>query len=369
MFDRGDGFEYDEMDGEVSSGNQTNGLYQDDREFCVCKQHGDPSRVLVKCTKCHELFHPACLGKDLNDFHDDRSSGNTESKAGTRGRVDTSFTGRDCDQCNEHIYGIRYRCKQCPELDYCSECWLNSDIKHDDTHGFDVINEFTGRGCEGCDSDIFGVRHTCLTCLEFDYCSDCFEAMEGKHDPRHVFEAIHGNDFGSHEKVGGIPEKPAKKSFTCLDCDQKMVNETLAAQMMGGKHRPLAEIHKSHVKSREVMRENMKKSQTEVRCQKRVELSKARDDDSLALIIADYVQLGIEDMGLDRVRVRNSRISKSSSRTRSKSRAPPQKRRRRSSFAKKMADLFGEDDGEALETIQEEREEIDVERKAEDQQS
>ena len=44
--------------------------------------------------------------------------------------------------------------------------------------------------CDGCDKKIFGVRHKCLSCPDWDYCSDCIQRAGSTH-PHHRFAAIY----------------------------------------------------------------------------------------------------------------------------------------------------------------------------------
>ncbi|KAI0502938.1 ankyrin repeat-containing domain protein [Xylaria bambusicola] len=44
--------------------------------------------------------------------------------------------------------------------------------------------------CDGCDKDIREVRHKCINCLDWDYCSDCVKHANFNH-PNHQFVAIY----------------------------------------------------------------------------------------------------------------------------------------------------------------------------------
>jgi hypothetical protein len=48
--------------------------------------------------------------------------------------------------------------------------------------------------CDGCDRTIRGVRYKCVNCIDFDYCADCFRNLKGEHNPSHSFKAIHALD-------------------------------------------------------------------------------------------------------------------------------------------------------------------------------
>ncbi|OAL38758.1 hypothetical protein AYO20_01964 [Fonsecaea nubica] len=122
-------------------------------------------------------------------------------------RDDTELT------CNSCIFrmsaGECVTCQECPDYDLCFACFQDGLHGHDPSHAFeareservkDNVNITTlcrpGRGvrhdaiCDGCDKAIYGVRHKCLSCPDFDYCSSCIGSAGTKH-PLHRFVPIY----------------------------------------------------------------------------------------------------------------------------------------------------------------------------------
>ena len=116
-----------------------------------------------------------------------------------------------CDGCEmEPIKGIRYHCKECPDFDFCENCYENK--KHEHKHNFEAIkkpvdpmkeqkNEIKkedkqkpvhiGVTCDGCGAyPIVGCRYKCAVCKNFDFCEKCEEKHAAK-DHLHPFIKIY----------------------------------------------------------------------------------------------------------------------------------------------------------------------------------
>ena len=117
-------------------------------------------------------------------------------------------------------------CNNCPDFDLCIDCFADRGHGHHPGHSFrpvsdDMISEAlhlqalcdAGRGvmhdalCDGCDKvslqpkpaaesvltsfqTIVGVRHKCLNCPDWDYCSTCYLSVEQIH-PGHRFAPVY----------------------------------------------------------------------------------------------------------------------------------------------------------------------------------
>src|SRR5271170_1534586 len=104
-------------------------------------------------------------------------------------------------------------CKDCPDFDLCHGCFQYGEHGHHPAHAFQPVDKDSytpvtiqglceaGRGfvheaiCDGCDKvfnplnttllprltflqHIAGVRHKCLTCPDWDYCSVCIRSAD-----------------------------------------------------------------------------------------------------------------------------------------------------------------------------------------------
>lgn len=106
-----------------------------------------------------------------------------------------------CDGCDKTIYGIRHKCLNCPDWDYCNTCIKQAPHKHA-RHRFTAIytpiaepqpvfTRHVGIYCDGplCSKDginsgyITGVRYKCAVCNDTDFCASC-EALPGNHHNR-----------------------------------------------------------------------------------------------------------------------------------------------------------------------------------------
>ena len=107
-----------------------------------------------------------------------------------------------CDGCKvTPIRGIRYKCKQCKDFDFCQECY----DKNKESHGHDFRKilhppcrnrpghpnkDYCSRGithskimCDGCGIlPITGWRFKCSICDDYNLCENCEERLGRKHD-------------------------------------------------------------------------------------------------------------------------------------------------------------------------------------------
>ncbi|RIA80248.1 hypothetical protein C1645_792940 [Glomus cerebriforme] len=104
-----------------------------------------------------------------------------------------------CDYCESVIFGIRHKCINCPDFDLCSNCISLAPTQHPN-HTFMPIHKpgepeikipdaafHPGIRCDGCHKPINGIRFKCGNCPDFDLCGNCEASPLKKHDPNHVF--------------------------------------------------------------------------------------------------------------------------------------------------------------------------------------
>lgn len=104
-----------------------------------------------------------------------------------------------CDGCNKDIYGIRHKCLQCPDWDYCSGCAKTASVTH--PHRFaplhdPILNALQPRAyhegvyCDGplCKDKvnyIRGDRYKCAVCHDTDFCASCEALPHQAHNSTH----------------------------------------------------------------------------------------------------------------------------------------------------------------------------------------
>lgn len=116
---------------------------------------------------------------------------------------------RTCNCCVKSLPEKEFvTCLSCEDYDLCMECHISNKHGHHPGHAFTAaatdaalptLADFlcnSGRNvrhsavCDGCDKFIYGVRHKCLNCPDWDYCSDCVKSAKHIH-PRHRFVPIY----------------------------------------------------------------------------------------------------------------------------------------------------------------------------------
>jgi next-to-BRCA1 protein 1 len=115
---------------------------------------------------------------------------------------------RTCNSCVKEFPDRNFvTCLNCEDFDLCLPCHEGNKHGHHPGHAFEPTTGNTplnpaaeflcapGRNvkhaalCDGCDKPIFGVRHKCLYCPDWDYCSECFKNASFIH-PLHRFAPI-----------------------------------------------------------------------------------------------------------------------------------------------------------------------------------
>ncbi|KAK3678941.1 hypothetical protein LTR78_001394 [Recurvomyces mirabilis] len=116
---------------------------------------------------------------------------------------------RTCNNCVVVLPEAKFvTCTDCADFDLCISCHVANKHGHHPAHGFKPATDDTelsmqaeamlpaGRNirhnaiCDGCDKGIYGVRHKCLNCPDWDFCNDCVKNARHIH-PRHRFAAIY----------------------------------------------------------------------------------------------------------------------------------------------------------------------------------
>ncbi|KAI9735803.1 MAG: hypothetical protein M1834_001268 [Cirrosporium novae-zelandiae] len=114
---------------------------------------------------------------------------------------------RICNSCIEvRPESEMVTCKDCEDYDLCLGCHLDNKHGHNPRHTFTGIGAHIlddasialaspGRNtrhpaiCDGCDKTIFGLRHKCLECPDYDLCANCKLSAPEIH-PRHRFVCV-----------------------------------------------------------------------------------------------------------------------------------------------------------------------------------
>lgn len=177
---------------------------------CNCCVNVLPEKEFVTCITCDD--YDLCLSCHISNKHG-HHPGHT-FKAATAETVLPTLadflcnSGRNvrhsavCDGCDKFIYGVRHKCLNCPDWDYCSDCVKNSRFIHP-RHRFVPIyeplaepinsgNRHYGIYCDGplCKdkenlSYIEGVRYKCAVCHDTDFCQNCESHPSNKHNHTH----------------------------------------------------------------------------------------------------------------------------------------------------------------------------------------
>lgn len=177
---------------------------------CNCCVKVFPEKEFVTCITCDD--YDLCM-----DCHVGTKHGHHPGHAFKAATSDTTLTaladflcceGRNvrhaavCDGCQKFIYGVRHKCLNCPDWDFCSTCIKSAKFIHSH-HRFVPIYDplpeprtsavrHYGIYCDGplCKdkenmSYIEGVRYKCAVCHDTDFCANCEAIPTNRHNRTH----------------------------------------------------------------------------------------------------------------------------------------------------------------------------------------
>ncbi|KAI1418627.1 hypothetical protein F5Y13DRAFT_149576 [Hypoxylon sp. FL1857] len=182
---------------------------------CNCCVQDFPGEDFLHCTMCEDYdLCKNCFAKDKHGHHP--GHGFTPAVKGTP--FDHSVSSRlspgrnashnaICDGCDKYVRGIRHKCLDCPDWDYCSECVRNADFIHPGHRFVTIYEPLTDRTvrsvsqathygicCDGplCAASrgssskyIVGVRYKCAVCHDTDFCANCEASPSNTHNKTH----------------------------------------------------------------------------------------------------------------------------------------------------------------------------------------
>lgn len=171
-----------------------------------------PDKEFLHCVSCDDFdLCKACFANDQHGHHPQHAfAPAVEGTPMPTEILRRLAPGRDqrhhaiCDGCDKFIFGIRHKCLDCPDWDYCADCVVNADFVHPD-HRFvpiydqiaDARTRTTSRPCHYgicCDGPlcsgarktyIVGERYKCAVCHDTDFCAGCEASPANSHNKTH----------------------------------------------------------------------------------------------------------------------------------------------------------------------------------------
>ncbi|KAI0024159.1 hypothetical protein F4780DRAFT_726107 [Xylariomycetidae sp. FL0641] len=181
---------------------------------CNCCVQEYPEKAFLHCTTCEDYdLCKTCFAKDQHGHHPKHGFAAAVKGTAFEHSVSSRLApGRNtthnaiCDGCDKYVRGVRHKCLDCPDWDYCSECVQNASFIHPG-HRFVAIYEpladrvvkclsrstHYGICCDGplCSATgrgpkyIVGERYKCAVCHDTDFCANCEASPANTHNKTH----------------------------------------------------------------------------------------------------------------------------------------------------------------------------------------
>ncbi|KAJ4265473.1 hypothetical protein NW762_004761 [Fusarium torreyae] len=208
---------------------------------CNCCVQEHPEAEFLHCTVCEDFdLCQACFAKDAHGHHP--KHGFTPAVKGTKmpAHITAKMNpGRNhmhhaiCDGCDKYITGIRHKCLDCPDWDYCATCVKSVRIIHPGHRFVPIYEQLTdirvrspaavhvGICCDGplCSgNDVYpnyirGTRYKCAICNDLDFCANCETSPSNTHNKTHPLiqfkspvRHISVTTTGEHQNGQPMPE-------------------------------------------------------------------------------------------------------------------------------------------------------------------
>lgn len=226
-----------------------------------CVQEFAESEFL-HCTTCADFdLCKLCFVLDAHGHHP--RHGFTAAVEGTLNSKEVSCRlapGRNvkhnaiCDGCDKYIDGIRHKCLDCPDWDYCSGCVVNAGFVHPN-HRFVPIYEplhnatvrasnapvHFGIHCDGplCQTGaprfIVGDRFKCAVCHDTDFCGRCEASPASTHNKTHPLikfktpvRHVNVTTTGEHENGARLPQMGDRQRQMAQSVEVKVAKPIIA---------------------------------------------------------------------------------------------------------------------------------------------
>ncbi|KPM35983.1 hypothetical protein AK830_g10603 [Neonectria ditissima] len=278
---------------------------------CNCCVQELPEVEFLHCNTCedYDLCQP-CVVKNAHGHHPQH--GFVPAVKGTEmpHHVKVKMVpGRNqmhhaiCDGCDKYIAGVRHKCLDCPDWDYCANCIKHSKLAHPN-HRFVPIYEHLadvrvrsptpvhiGICCDGplCAGNeaypayVRGTRYKCAVCNDTDFCANCEASPSNTHNKthpmimfktpvRHVSVTTTGEHQGGHRMptMGDRVATNSKATETVAPAGGNTINpvqtivDVKPSQTAPAPFVKKAEAKKSEIKKAEVKKAEVKEEKKEI---------------------------------------------------------------------------------------------------------
>lgn len=232
---------------------------------CNCCVQDFPGYNFLHCTTCDDYdLCKGCFQKDKHGHHPGHGFVPVVPGATLDHSISSRLApGRNaahnaiCDGCDQYIRGVRHKCLDCPDWDYCSECAKNADFVHPN-HRFvaiyDPLVDRTVRSaarsthhgicCDGplctasrCGSKyIVGTRYKCAVCHDTDFCANCEACPTNTHNKTHPLikfktpvRHVSVTTTGEHEDGQRLPQMGDRASQSSVTLSTPSAHENIFA--------------------------------------------------------------------------------------------------------------------------------------------